>query len=461
MSNIFLNNKIIATIVFLGLNLISIVLYSLGLLEKVDDIFYRKICEFFYIFNFLSILLLFKFFKVSLFSPQGLFYISCCLFSLGRVFLSFFNLYDNYYELYWGQLFLFNVDDFYSSLIFWQTSVSAFIFGSLLISTTKKFSIDFTNADLKRTFKFMAVFLLFILFILWFPISISLVGTFIHSGYEGLYEGQTEYNFSYQRLASLLLPVMVAAGVLCGNKKILYGVYFILFLYIFVNLAVGQRALLFVWVLIGLWLYNLITKKNLPYFRILVVGIGLMVFAQFLESFRGGRSDFGTENPLTKFIYVQSLTYILPSIVESIDSNWPPLAYITMIFPVAGIFSLLGLVHGTQNFSSGAFFAYSLNPSLFENGFGLGWSVFLDLYILGGRNYIVLSILSFLLGLLFCYFVEKAKKNIIALYLLLSTIPAFMFAPRSLMYSISSGLIYAAIIFVVFYFILIFLKRNG
>ncbi|MDR8295533.1 O-antigen polysaccharide polymerase Wzy, partial [Acinetobacter baumannii] len=88
------------------------------------------------------------------------------------------------------------------------------------------------------------------------------------------------------------------------------------FLYILVNLFVGQRALLFVWVLICLWMYNLITKRDLPFFKISLLGISLMIFAQFLESFRGGRSDFGLENPLSKFIYVQSLTYILPSIVN-------------------------------------------------------------------------------------------------------------------------------------------------
>lgn len=61
------------------------------------------------------------------------------------------------------------------------------------------------------------------------------------------------------------------------------------------------------------------------------------------------------------------------------------------VFPVAGLFSSLGLVTGSQNYNSGAFFAYTLNNSLFDNGFGLGWSVFLDLYILSGRNYLLLS----------------------------------------------------------------------
>ncbi|MFX8868135.1 O-antigen polysaccharide polymerase Wzy, partial [Acinetobacter baumannii] len=85
----------------------------------------------------------------------------------------------------------------------------------------------------------------------------------------------------------------VATGVLCNNKRSLYFSLFILFLYILVNLFVGQRALLFVWVLICLWMYNLITKRDLPFFKISLLGISLMIFAQFLESFRGGRSDFG------------------------------------------------------------------------------------------------------------------------------------------------------------------------
>ena len=45
------------------------------------------------------------------------------------------------------------------------------------------------------------------------------------------------------------------------------------------------------------------------------------------------------------------------------------------VFPVAGLFSSLGLVIGSQNYNSGLF-AYTLNSSLFDNGFGLGWSFF-------------------------------------------------------------------------------------
>ncbi|HGH3622091.1 TPA: O-antigen polysaccharide polymerase Wzy, partial [Acinetobacter baumannii] len=77
---------------------------------------------------------------------------------------------------------------------------------------------------------------------------------FMVAGYEGLYTGQVDYSFGAQRIASLLLPIMVATGVLCNNKRSLYFSLFILFLYILVNLFVGQRALLFVWVLICLWM---------------------------------------------------------------------------------------------------------------------------------------------------------------------------------------------------------------
>lgn len=460
MFNLYTSNRILATLIFFIFNIFSLIVYSYGLFSLSEDSFLSKFSEFLYIFNFILIGGLIYFYRVKLFSPQGLFFISCSLFTLGRVFLSFFDIYRDYYELYWGQLFYFNPSDFYHSLIFWQTSISSFMLGSLILSTRNTFNIQVVNLDQKKVFLFISIITIILLIIFWFPISYGLISTFMMSGYEGLYEGQTEYNFGYQRLASLLLPIMAASGILSNNKKVLSMSLFVLALYVIVNLLVGQRALLFVWVLIGLWLYNLITKKELPHVRMIVIGIALMVFAQFLESFRGGRSDFGVENPIAKFIYVQSLTYILPSIVENLDNTWPILTYVTMFFPVAGISSLLGFVSGTHNFSSGAYFAYSLNPYLFENGFGLGWSVFLDLYILGGRNYFSLAILAFVLGVCFCLLIEKAKNNIVYLYLLMATIPAFMFAPRSLMYSITSSFIYALILYFIIYFIIIFGRRR-
>ncbi|WP_262466019.1 O-antigen polysaccharide polymerase Wzy family protein [Acinetobacter ursingii] len=418
MDMVFKNNKIIATVIFLTFNIVCILFYFFGIFNDLSDSFYHKFCEFLYILNFALIPFLFYIYRVKIFSPQGLFYISSCLFALGRVFLSFFGLYRDYYELYWGQLFYFNNLDFFESLIFWQLSLSSFILGSLIFSTRLEFNIQLSNLNYKKTFYILNFLSATILFILWFPISYEMISMFMVAGYEGLYTGQADYSFGAQRIASLLLPIMVATGVLCNNKRSLYFSLFILFLYILVNLFVGQRALLFVWVLICLWMYNLITKRDLPFFKISLLGISLMIFAQFLESFRGGRSDFGLENPLSKFIYVQSLTYMLPSIVNSLDTEWPTLAYVTMFFPVAGLFSSLGLVIGSQNYNSGAFFAYTLNSSLFDNGFGLGWSVFLDLYILSGRNYLLLSFFSFIFGLIFCYLIEKSKKNLIFLYIL-------------------------------------------
>lgn len=398
MDMVFKNNKIIATVIFLTFNIVCILFYFFGIFNDLSDSFYHKFCEFLYILNFALIPFLFYIYRVKIFSPQGLFYISSCLFALGRVFLSFFGLYRDYYELYWGQLFYFNNLDFFESLIFWQLSLSSFILGSLIFSTRLEFNIQLSNLNYKKTFYILNFLSATILFILWFPISYEMISMFMVAGYEGLYTGQADYSFGAQRIASLLLPIMVASGVLCNNKRGLYFSLFILFLYILVNLLVGQRVLLFVWILICLWMYNLITKRDLPFLKISLLGLSLMIFAQFLESFRGGRGDFDLENPLTKFIYVQSLTYMLPSIVNSLDTEWPTLAYVTMFFPVAGLFSSLGLVIGSQNYNSGAFFAYTLNSSLFDNGFGLGWSVFLDLYILSGRNYLLLSFFLLYLG---------------------------------------------------------------
>ncbi|MFH7766056.1 O-antigen polymerase [Acinetobacter sp. BSP-28] len=456
MNNVFFNNKLIYSLFFITYNLICFIIYYLGLGEGYVDNIYLKLCEFLYVINFILSFFLLRIYRIDLFSPQGLFLISFSIFTLGRVFLSLFDLYHNYYELIWGELFYFKSDDYFLSFLFWQISLSSFLYGSVLFSSLKTF--NFSNRYY-NVYKFINLFCILVLLLIFYPISFDLISIFFKYGYEGLYTGQINYDFGYTRIASLLLPIMIASSVVLNNKKIIYISLFVLGLYILINLLVGQRALLFMWVLILLWLYSVIHGKTLPVFRIVLLGTVLIFFAQFLESFRGGRDDFLQDNPLIKFIYVQSLTYTLPSIViNNFGTSWPILTYITMFIPIAGLSSILGLVNGTHNFSSGSFFAYSLNKNLFEEGYGLGWSIFLDLLILGNMNYFILSIFSFILGVFYCFLIEKAKNNIIYFYVLIASLPAFMFGPRSLLYSISSSIIYSLIVF--FLFLFLFYKKR-
>ena len=58
-----------------------------------------------------------------------------------------------------------------------------------------------------------------------------MISMFMVAGYEGLYTGQADYSFGAQRIASLLLPIMVASGVLCNNKRGLYFLCLSFFIY--------------------------------------------------------------------------------------------------------------------------------------------------------------------------------------------------------------------------------------
>ena len=101
----------------------------------------------------------------------------------------------------------------------------------MIFSTRLEFNIQLSNLNYKNILYFKLLSAT-ILFILWFPISYEMISMFMVAGYEGLYTGQADYSFGAQRIASLLLPIMVASGVLCNNKRGLYFSLFILF-YIF------------------------------------------------------------------------------------------------------------------------------------------------------------------------------------------------------------------------------------
>ena len=76
-----------------------------------------------------------------------------------------------------------------------------------------------SNVDYRKTFYILNFLSAILLFVLWFPVSYEMILMFMTAGYEGLYAGQAEYSFGTQRIASLLLPIMVASAVLCNNKR--------------------------------------------------------------------------------------------------------------------------------------------------------------------------------------------------------------------------------------------------
>ncbi len=452
------NNKIISFLIFISINLFSILIYLYGSFNSIDDFYYLKFSEFLYLFNFVLLFFLLKFFLIEVISPQGLMLISMIIFSMGRVFLNFFNMGGDNYELLWGVFYYLDLKSFYFSLIFWHISISTFILGSVLLNSKKQYNVSFTENNI--VFDLIFKITTPILIILFFPVSYDLISNFSILGYEGLYQKQADYDFGLGRIAALLLPINLASAFLLKNKSTKISII-ILLLYILSNIVVGQRAMLFVWSLIVIWLLKVFFDIKLSKVFILTSAIFMILLSQFVEMVRSGL-DFNFENNFfVKFISVQSLTYMLPSMVLSLNTNWPIYSKLTMFLPVGGILSFLGIVQGKQEISTNAFFAYSLNSDLFNKGFGLGWSFFLDLYLLANQNLFILGIFSFIFGLLFSLLIEKSKTNRFILYLLLSSLPAIIFSPRSILFSVFSSLIYAALLFLICAFLTSFFKRKS
>ena len=161
---------------------------------------------------------------------------------------------------------------------------------------------------------------------------------------------------------------------------------------------------------------------------------------------READSYTGIRESIAQFLYGQGVTLLVFFEAMKIES-YPALAYIQNFIPgTSTIYSFFDEVYRYQN-NFGYYLGYMLNEQAYNDGYGLGWSVYADIYLFSLRNPILyvggcVSI-SFLINVLDF----KSYRNSFYLFLILVLIQPILFLPRSGLNTVIPLIFYSIVIY--------------
>ena len=268
-------------------------------------------------------------------------------------------------------------------------------------------------------------------------------------GYDGLYLSQVKYKFDVFRIISICLPVSLGMSIVSKNNKLIFISILLIMVDNTILLLLGAREPFVTWLFCLIWVSDHCFQKKISNLRVILLFLFMLVIAILIKSYRGGyrtNSIF-----IADFFYQQGFTSVV-AIPAWFIEGYSKFSYITMLLPVGGILHMFKIIGSTLDLNIFNYFAYNLNPDYFQQGHGLGWSVFLDLFHLSGKNIIIYSILSLFLGSGISYFSNKASINSLVFIIFVALIPKIIYLPRSGLFIFTNNIIYYSIaaFFVIF-----------
>lgn len=290
---------------------------------------------------------------------------------------------------------------------------------------------------------------------------IKLMTAMSGGGYLSLYLNQSD---NYEAGGSFIPNLMLfffAFAFVYGNKALKIK-YLILYLSNSVlTLMIGSRGGIGALFLFIIWLYSLKHKIKLLnlFFAILVALIALFFLFSFsVRANEEGYSLFDINTLLysiSYFAYTNGISLMVFDASRLIDS-YPFIAYVQTFIPGATFFwGLLGNSLAPQDIMFSYRMCYELNPSLFVNGSGLGWTILSDLYVFSFGNIILFIALSLGVGCLFGMLENFSEKYKLYSYITFYVFMKCMLLPRGagLIPELVYGLVYLLFFCVVFYFL--------
>ncbi|RRD91306.1 O-antigen polysaccharide polymerase Wzy [Conchiformibius steedae] len=379
---------------------------SLSLMYVVGNI---KLGLFFLICNYVISFLMVNIETKNLFNVSTFFLSGFGFLILGRVISKFLLLDFSNIELIFCTKFFFHYcmsdDQIYFLNFILNITLISFCMGYVLkfsrISRSSKDSCCIENQKQVLLLTFLLIVGVYLIFNGWKKIYIA-----ISEGYMALYAGQAE---SYQTPVNLFLSSFFLAGLaivanITENQKILFvrvliGIFLL-------NLAqlilTGARGGAISSILFLMWYLTKDRRISVHHYVFLFLGLGLLVsFLNAIASFSGARAFAGGEMDVWKsfvnVFYEQGGTMMLvnSSLYIQEISFW---AYIKTIVPGIQFFYSYFDIYDRYLFDWSSALAYQENKFMYEQGFGLGWSILSDFYLLSFKVVPIYYILFLLFG---------------------------------------------------------------
>ena len=394
-------------------------------------------------------LILFFIWHTQQFSAFFLFYITFIFLFIGGRFWG--NILDRDLEIQVGTFFhtsyLSNIE-WKNTLLYVITFMYASTFGYLLNNKTSiKPKIGLNNkTEINSILKIIGV----LLGIITIYNSLALLKVaYSSSSYLSLYAGQTEGFNAGGSLINTLLYVFFGFAMSFGNSynQRLYLIVF--FVSAIISIMIGSRGALGAILLFSIWLYN--QKKQINLLKLASIGALSLVILLFLASvsIRGADKE-GQETilaALSVFFHQQGIS--LAVFAQSMDIDYPIIPYFQSIIP--GFSAIYSLITGTAlesyEVSFNTYLSYYLNPTLYERGNGLGWTIMSDMYCYSQGNILIYTFLSLIFGYLSRYLENNRKNSLLCGAIYYAIFMRFLILPRASLSTICPLIIYVIIIF--------------
>ncbi|WP_414154084.1 hypothetical protein [Pseudomonas sp. BNK-43-a] len=139
---------------------------------------------------------------------------------------------------------------------------------------------------------------------------------------------------------------------------------------------------------------------------------------------------------LAWFAYYQGSTLIYSGAAMRLE-HYPATAYFQSLIP--GFSQVYGRLHAdipVSDYYFPHYLAKSYSEEKYDQGFGIGWSLYSDFQVFSGGNPIAYGLVALLFGLLLGYFLRAADSSAFVLGALICVFLKLMLLPRSGIYSI-------------------------
>lgn len=255
------------------------------------------------------------------------------------------------------------------------------------------------------------------------------------------------------KFAPMLLGIFLAMSVAYGKRKTTVK-YFILYATKgVISILGGSRADFGIVILMTIWIYSMTNKVNAKKI-VAFLSIGLCtLFILFSFSVRESeiKSDsFSLGGVINVFLYTNGGSLMIFDAARLVD-NYPILPYFQSFITGASFFysKLTGIILYPQDISFEGHLCNTLNPALFSEGKGLGWTTIADIYLFSGRSLFFYCFLSMVFGSIIGTIEHWSKQSAFFKYVSVALAPSLLMMARGGLFNFFPAFTYIYLFFLV------------
>lgn len=299
---------------------------------------------------------------------------------------------------------------------------------------------------------------LFILFIYGFFTLFDILNFFKNIGSIGYAEqfalSQTS-GYSVSGLTTIGPAILIGFVLLQDNKKFRKLFLILMGISAFTSMLMGSRAYFICFLLFLLWYLNDNGFKKVGVLKITAFVSALIVFLNtiyYMVTFRviDDIEENGFIYKLGDFFYTQGIQLMVFNEVMY-HQDYPIHQYFQNFIPGSTFFYnyfIQEIPYYNKTFVS--YVGYELNPSLFQLGFGIGWSFFSDAYLYGLGTPFLFGIFIILFVVLINYLQFNFKKSFFIALILMIIFTRLVFLPRNSLATVFPLIVYVSFIYMFF-----------